>query len=73
MIFKLRKEIVTKQLILDLSDSSDIHQDYLEDNIRLTNPTEIKKGVDSYQRDNPEQELMKLDTVTEDPNGFNSQ
>ena len=64
---------VTKQLILDPSDSSDIHQDYLEDNIRLTNPTEIKNGVDSYQRDNPEQELMKIDTVTEDPNGFNSQ
>ena len=46
---------VTKELILDPSYSSDIIQDYFEDNILLTNPTEIK-NVDFCQGDNPEQE-----------------
>ena len=47
---------VSKELILDPSYSSDIIQDYFEDNILLTNPTEIKNDVDFCQGDNPEQE-----------------
>ena len=47
---------VAKELILDPSYSSDIILDYLEDNILLTNPTEIENGIDVCQGNNHEQE-----------------
>ena len=45
----------------------DIVQDYYP----LTNPTEIKMGIDFCQGGNPEQEPMKIDTDTKDPDRFN--
>ena len=63
----------TKELILDPSYSSDTIYDYLEDNIPLTNPTEIKNSVDFCQVDNHEQEPMKIYTDTKDPIRFNPQ
>ena len=53
---QIDERTVTKELILDRSYFSYIIQDYLEDNILSTNPTEIKNGVDFCQGDNPEQE-----------------
>ena len=63
----------TKELKLDPSDSSDINQDYLNDNIYPTNPTGIKNGADSCQENNPKQESMKINTESKDPSRFNSQ
>ena len=59
VLFKLTKE--------------DINQDYLEDNIPPINPTKIKNIVDFCQGENPKQELMKIDTDTEDLDRFNRQ
>ena len=70
--FKLTKK-VTKELILDSSYSSNTIQDYLEDNIPLNNPTEIKSDIDFCQVDSPEQEQMKISTDTKDPDSFNHQ
>ena len=58
---------------MDPSDSSDINQDYLNDNIYPTNPTGIKNGADSCQENNPKQESMKINTESKDPSRFNSQ
>ena len=58
---------------MDPSDSCDINQDYLKDNIYPTNPTEIKNGADSCQENNPKQESMKINTESKDPSRFNSQ
>ena len=63
VFFKLTKETSQKKLILDSSDSSDINQEYLEDNIPPTT-TETKNGVDSFQGDNPEQEPIRIEILT---------
>ena len=61
---------VAKEHVLDPTYSSDIIQDYLEDNIPATNQTEIRNGVGFCQEDIPEQEPIKIVTDTKDPDRF---
>ena len=66
---QIDKGNVTKELILDPSYLRLFRGSY----ILPTKSTEIKNGVDFCQGDNPEQESMKTDTDTKDPNRFNPQ
>ena len=72
LLFKLTKPMSQKHIYWTLVFLA-AFQDYLEDNIPPTNPTGIKKAVDSFQGDNPDQEPMKVDTNAEDPDRFNLQ
>ena len=58
---KLTKETSQKNLFWTLIILATLFRGYY---ILLNNSTEIKNGIDIFQRENPEQEPMKTDTDT---------